>query len=235
VDVFRYSTFFYKPRGGKIIFGPHWDFDRALGSIDRRDAYPRRWRTGRFFDGPWWHQIFRDPDFWQLWVDRWQALRQTHFSETNLFGLVDRLTGEVREAQPRQAARWGLEPRGGAYQSEIDWMKRWLAERIAFIDAQLVQPPTLSKAGGQVDSRFELTLTGPEGATIYYTLDGSDPRESQGGVSTNVVVYTDPITLDRDTRVTMRAHNPETRQIGGPPVSTPWSRAVSADFTITTR
>jgi hypothetical protein len=101
-------------------------------------------------------------------VDRWQALRRTNFSETNLFGLIDRLADEVREAQPREAARWGLEPRGGSYQSEIDWMKQWLSERIDFIDRQLVQPPALSQGGGRVASGFQLTLTGPAGATIYY-------------------------------------------------------------------
>lgn len=235
VDVFRYSTFFYKPRGGKITYGPHWDFDRALGSIDRRDANPRRWNTGRFFDGPWWSQLFRDPDFWQLWVDRWQALRRTNFSETNLFGLIDRLSDEVREAQPRQAAQWGLDPRGGSYQSEIDWMKQWLSERIDFIDRQLVQPPALSQAGGRAASGFQLTLTAPDGATIYYTLDGSDPRQTQGAISSNAVVYSGPITLERDARVTVRARNPEKRQMGGPPASTPWSSPVFANFTITRR
>jgi hypothetical protein len=235
VDIFRYSTFFYKPRGGKITFGPHWDFDRALGSIDRRDANPRRWNTGRFFDGPWWRQLFRDPDFWQLWVDRWQTLRRTHFSETNMFGLIDRLTDEVREAQPRQVARWGLEPRGGSYQSEINWMKRWLAERIDFIDSQLIQPPALSHAGGQVAAGSQLTLTAPEDAKVYYTLDGSDPRQPQGEISSNAVIYTGPITLERDSRVMIRARNPDKRQMGGPPVSTPWSSPVSANFTITSR
>ena len=235
VDIFHFSTFFYKPRGGKITYGPHWDFDRALGSIDHRDANPRRWNTGRFFDAPWWRQLFTDADFWQLWVDRWQALRRTNFSEANLFGLIDRLTDEVREAQPREAARWGLEPRGGSYQSEIDWMKRWLSERIDFIDRQLVQPPALSHGGGRVASGFQLTLTGPAGATIYYTLDGSDPRLTQGAISSNAVIYSGPITLERDARVTTRARNPKRRQIGGPPASTPWSSPVSANFTITRR
>jgi hypothetical protein len=232
VDIFRFSTFFYKPRGGKITFGPHWDFDRALGSIDRRDAYPRRWNTGRFFDGPWWRQIFRDPDFWQLWVDRWQSLRRTHFSETNLFTLIDRLADEVREAQPREAARWGLEPRGGSYQSEIDWMKRWLSERINFIDHQLVQPPALSHGGGNVKVGFELTLTAADRANVYYTLDGADPRQTQGAISPDAKIYSGPIRLQLDTRLMIRARNPEKRQIGGPPVSTPWSSPVSANFTI---
>ncbi|MDB6037072.1 MAG: Por secretion system C-terminal sorting protein [Verrucomicrobiales bacterium] len=232
VDIFRYSTFFYKPRGGKITFGPHWDFDRALGSTDHRDANPRRWNTGRFFDGAWWNQIFTDPDFWQLWVDRWQPLRRTHFSETNLFDLIDRLSDEVREAQPREADRWGLEPRGGSYQSEIDWMKRWLAERIDFIDRQLVQPPVLSQAGGEVSAGFQLMLKGAEGGAIYYTLDGSDPRQPQGAISPRAMIYSGPIALERDARVMIRARNPEKRQMGGPPISTPWSSPVSANFTI---
>jgi hypothetical protein len=233
VDIFRYSTFFYKPRGGKLTFGPHWDFDRALGSMDRRDNYPRRWNTGRFFGGAWWRQIFADPDFWQLWVDRWQALRRTHFSETNLFGLIDRLTAEVREAQQRQVDRWGLEPRDGSYQSEIDWMKHWLSERIDFIDGQLAQPPTLSQSGGAVGAGFQLTLKGAQGDTIYYTLDGSDPRKTQGAISPAAIIYSSPIIIERDTRVTIRVRNPEKLQMDGPPISTPWSSPVSVNFTVT--
>jgi hypothetical protein len=235
VDALKFSTYFYKPRGGKITFGPHWDFDRALGSTDNRDAYPRRWNTGRFFDAPWWTRLFSDPDFWQLWVDRWQALRRTNFSEPNLFGLIDRLTDEVREAQPRQVRRWGLEPRGGTYEKEIHWMKSWLSQRIDFIDQQLVQPPRLSQAGGGIASNFQLTLTGPANATIYYTLDGSDPRLAQGAISSNALIYAGPIALQRDTRVVVRARNPNQRQTGGPPTSTPWSSPVTANFTVTPR
>jgi hypothetical protein len=54
VDAMVLSTFFYKPRNGKIVCGPHWDFDRALGSTDGRDAEPRQWETGPFFGGEWW-------------------------------------------------------------------------------------------------------------------------------------------------------------------------------------
>jgi hypothetical protein len=232
VDALKYSTYLYKPRGGKLTYGPHWDFDRALGSIDDRDADPRRWNTGRFFDAPWWSRLFRDPDFWQLWVDRWQALRQTTFSESSLFGLIDRLTAEVRDAQPREVKRWGLQPRGGSYQSEIDWMKSWLSERINFIDDQLVQPPRFGQAGGRVSSGFQLTLSGQRNASIYYTLDGSDPRLAQGAISSNAVLYAGPIALQSDTRVVARARNPNQRQTGGPPRSTPWSSPVRADFII---
>jgi hypothetical protein len=206
-----------------------------LGSLDERDSEPRRWNTGRFFHAPWWGKLFTDPDFWQLWVDRWQELRKTNFSETNIFGLIDRLANEVREVHPREVKRWGLEPRGGSYQSEIDMMKSWLSDRMDFIDQQLVQPPKLSGPGGQVDSGFKLTLSGPTEGSLYYTLDGSDPRSPQGAISSQAVAYSGPIVIEGDVSIVVRARNPNQRQTGGPPISTPWSSPVRANFSLAPR
>jgi hypothetical protein len=235
VDTLVLSTYFHKPRNGKIVFGPHWDFDRALGSTDGRDDNPRQWNTGRFFDAPWWARLFRDPDFWQQWVDRWEELRGSHFSTTNINALIDRLSGELREAQPREVARWGLHPRGGSYQTEIDLMKSWLSNRTDFIDQQLVQPPRFSRAGGPVAPGVSLALTGPTNATIYYTVDGSDPRLSQGGISSNSVIYVAPFSLTNNARVIARAHDPTQHQMGGPPDSTPWSAPAKEDFLVAPR
>jgi hypothetical protein len=229
------STYFHKPRNGKIVCGPHWDFDRALGSTDGRDANPRQWDTGQFFGGEWWPRLFSDPDFWQRWVDRWQELRGTHFALTNLNGLIDRLANEIRDAQPRQYQKWGFNPRGGSYQSELDLMKGWLASRVDFIDDQLTQPPRLSRAGGRVPPGSLLTLAVPDSSTnttLYYTLDGSDPRLSQGAISSSAIVYTNPIPLNTSARVVTRARNPSQRQTGGPPLSTPWSGPVAATFEV---
>src|SRR5690606_38521570 len=70
VDALRLSTYFHKDREGKIVFGPIWDFDRALGSTDGRDSNPFVWmsQTGDrgtdFFNYPWWSRMFRDLEFW---------------------------------------------------------------------------------------------------------------------------------------------------------------------------
>ena len=232
VDAMVLSTYFHKPRNGKIVCGPHWDFDRALGSTDERDANPRQWSTGPFFGGAWWPRLFSDVDFWQQWVDRWQGLRATHFALTNLHGLIDRLAHEVREAQPREYQRWGFQPRGGSYQSELDWMKDWLSNRVDFIDGQLVSPPRLDRAGGRVAPGFLLTVTARTNAAVYYTLDGSDPRRPQGAVATNALVYSGPVPLQRNARVVVRARDLQQRQTGGPPVSTPWSAPVAAAFEV---
>jgi hypothetical protein len=232
VDAFAFSTYFYKPRNGKLTFGPHWDFDRALGSKDHRDNYPRQWTTGRFFEANWWSELFTDVDFWQLWVDRWQELRRTTFSLDHLNGLIDRLTDELREAQPRQVERWGIEPRGGSYDTEIAHMKRWLSNRVDFIDRELAQPPALNLPGGPVPPGSPLTMTAPTNAVIYYTLDGSDPRQPQGAPSTNALSYREPIPLFTNVNLVVRVRNPARRQRGGPPTSTPWSGPVRAEFKV---
>jgi hypothetical protein len=232
VDALVLSTFFYKPRNGKVVFGPHWDFDRALGSTDGRDDNPRHWNTGRFFSAPIWSRLFRDPDFWQQWVDRWQELRRTHFSQTNLFGLIDRLADDVREAQPRQVKRWGIHPRGGSYQDEVNLMKEWLSNRVDFIDGQLVQPPRLNHEGGTIASGFMLTLTGPANASIYYTLNGFDPRQSRGDISSNAQIYGGPFALQTNASLVARAYNPNQRQMGGPRSSSPWSAPLTATFMV---
>jgi hypothetical protein len=229
VDALVFSTYFYKPRNGKLVFGPHWDFDRALGSTDGRDYEPDHWNTGRFFSGAWWGQLFRDPDFWQLWVDRWQELRQNQFSREHLNGLIDSLANELREAQPREAERWDLQPRGTGYQSEIDLMKEWLSNRIDFIDNQFVPRPILSAPAGPLIAGAAVKLDVPAEATVYYTLDGSDPRLSQGAISSEALVYSGPIELKAGSHLVARARNPAKRQSGGPRSSTPWSGPVRAE------
>jgi hypothetical protein len=206
-----------------------------MGSTDPRDADPRVWTTGPFFGGEWWPRLFTDPDFWQQWVDRWEAMRETHFAITNLNRLVDKLCGELREAQPREQKRWGSQPRGGSYQSEIDLMKEWLSNRVEFIDEQLTQKPVLSQPGGRIAKGTPLTLKTQTKATIYYTLDGTDPRLPRGEISSSALVYTNSMELKSDVSIVARARDPKRVQVGGPPISTPWSGAVKAKFVVETK
>jgi hypothetical protein len=248
VDAYRLSGYLHKPRNGRITFGPLWDFDRTLGSTDGRDATPRLWRSKvpdygtDFFNAdwiypnPWFGRMFQDIDFWQRWVDRWQELRQDHFALTNLHGLVDERAGQVRKAQPREQAKWGIAPRGGSYQAEVDLMKRWLSNRVDFIDTNFLARPAFSRAAGPITPGATVSLTGPTGANLYYTLDGTDPRQPGGGLSPRASLYAQPLTLSANARLVARSRNLNHKNVNGtsgnPPLTTPWSGPAAATYVV---
>lgn len=241
VDGLRLSGYLYKPRNGKITFGPIWDFDRALGSTDGRDSNPWVWRaeTGDrgtdFFNYTWWDRFFSDLEFFQAYIDRWQELRRTTFSTANIYSVIDAYAAELAEAQPREQARWGVQPRGGSYAGEIAYLKQWLANRIAFMGSQFVAPPVLNRESGQITAGFQLQLTQPGAGTIYYTLNGTDPRAAGGGIAPGAVAYTGPVTLNATAEVRARVYNAAHTSLTGPnnpPLSSLWSGLVTARLTI---
>jgi hypothetical protein len=105
----------------------------------------------------------------------------------------------------------------------------WLTERDRLLDqyfpmrtdvlvAQLrnVQPqlyptldaPALSQYGGPVTSAQQIELTVPPGASVYYTLDSSDPRLEGGVLNPTAQLYASPFTLTGPTcSVLARAFN----------------------------
>ena len=236
VDALRLSTYFYKDRNGPISFGPVWDFDRAFGSTDGRDADPLVWDDGTgFFNYPWWGRLFADVNFWQAWIDRYQDLREGLFSDRSLFALIDMMNAQVVESAPRDLARWSQSKRGGTQATEIAFLKNWLGKHTAFMDGQLLDKPDVLAASGQVASGAQINLSGPAGATIYYTLDGSDPRELHGPIASNAKIYSGPIVVDGEVRLVARARDPlHKNRVGSPnpPVNSIWSGLRSARFTL---
>lgn len=245
VDALRLSAYFYKQREGKLHFGPLWDFDRALYSTDGRDANARTWRSQvsdlgtDFFNYPWWDRMFTDPDFYQTYIDRYQELRRSQFHPTNLARLVDDLTTQVRQAQPRELKKWNITPRGGGYDGEIRLLKSWLNIRITFMDSQFVSPPTFVAPGQLVPKGYQVVINVPDNTTVYYTLDGTDPR-AQGtatgdDVAPGAKTYTGPVTLSANARFVARSRNPlHVARTGpnNPPLRSIWSGPVAETFVV---
>ena len=90
--------------------------------------------------------------------------------------------------------------------------------------------PLFSQYGGTVGAGFQLTLTkpagSPAGGQIYYTLDGSDPRDAVTKMPrASAILYTGPIALDQGAEVSARifvSTNPGT--------DNDWSAIVDATF-----
>ena len=184
VDALRLSTYMYKPRNGKLGMGPVWDFDRSLDSTDGRDDNPRTWHGSGdgsdYLNYVWWDRLFKDANFWQKYIDRWFALRRGPFSTASLNATIDSMANEIREAQARNYQKWsGQGPRFGGFQGEIDHLKQWLQTRCTWIDSQFVTPPRIVPDGGHVAAGSVVSLVNPyPSGTLFYTLDGSDPRPS---------------------------------------------------------
>lgn len=205
IDGYRISSFFSKTRQGKIKALPVWDFNLALGNANYlQGENPTGWYYPQVNppDYYWYQRLFQDPEFELAYWDRFWELRHGLFSTSRLMATIDRHDAELEgphgdpNAVTRNFEEWDvlgryLWPNPGGYQSrtthqaEIDWMKTWLTNRLAWIESQSrgtqgpATPPILNRYGGRVEAGFRLTMSEPNGwagAEIFYTLDGSDPR-----------------------------------------------------------
>ena len=91
--------------------------------------------------------------------------------------------------------------------SIIGQMKKWVLGRYLWMDSQFTAVPVFSAADSMVANGFVVTVTPPAGATLYYTLDGTDPRISGGGVASGALSNNGPVnvTINSNTRIMARA------------------------------
>src|SRR5206468_3344230 len=123
------------------------------------------------------------------------------------------------------------------YDNEVRWASVWYSNRLDFIDTNFLARPTLSRPDGAVTNGYMVTLspaTQP-GTTIFYTLDGTDPRSPGGGILPNALSSSGPIDLTITSNIYLfaRCWNPAHSNLTGahnPPISSPWSGVRQAAF-----
>ncbi len=214
IDGFRLSTFMFKDRLAKLQMGPAWDYNLSLGNAN----YLQGWLATGWYapqlsdtDYPWWRRLFEDPEFTLRYWDRWYALRRGPWRTDTLLASVDAYAQTLAEAQVRNYQRWPILGTyvwpnwyiGATYDDEVVWMKAWLTDRMAWIDGQYVQPPTLSPPAGPVVKWTDVTMSAASG-TIYYTLDATDPRLPGGELAPGAIVYSGPVAIGVPTTVKAR-------------------------------
>jgi hypothetical protein len=219
------STYLFKDRVRKLAYGPIWDFDRTMGcDDDNRAANPIGWSGN--FNYSWWGRLFADPNFQQKYVDRWTAFRRGPMSIANMLHIIDSMAAEIQQAEPRDAQKWKQVANIDGWRVKVDRFKTWVERRAAWIDSQWIPSPVPSHPGGVILPGLEVTLSGGETNTIFYTLDGSDPRLPGGAVSPTARIFHTgdaPIPVVHATQLTARAKNPRSKY--------PWSAPATAIFT----
>ena len=128
--------------------------------------------------------------------------------------------GDAKREPPRTIVDW---------QAEVSSIQNnCINQRVPIVLSQLrtaglypnIDPPSFNQQGGTVPSGFTLVMTAPAG-TIYYTLNGLDPRSIGGGVSPTALTYTTGVALTANTSIKARVLS------GGV-----WSALNEADFTV---
>ena len=137
---------------------------------------------------------------------------------------LDELARPLDRAVVAESARWG-----DAWMNQVspprtrddDWIPRleqlrsvYFPERTDIVVQQYRQiglypaldAPELSRPGGPVPTGFPLTIANPGAVgTIVYTLDGTDPRQTDGGVAPGAIVFDGThITIDQSLTIAAR-------------------------------
>ncbi len=231
-DDYVRSAYLYKDRGGKLVNGPLWDYnlsfgisccfnshltgiDGATGSGWQWDhAYNRGARENGLSDGAhsssmarhdWYRLILQDPDFMQLFIDRYGELRAPgNLLDTAVFharvdDLAATLDGDGASISPqrRNFIKWGTlgSPQTGfqsslpshlknsqeTWEAHVQFIKDWAVDRFAWMDAQFLTRPFLIPDGEARPAPFNVSVASTE--AVYYTTDGSDPRLPGGGIN----------------------------------------------------
>ncbi|MCW1915799.1 lamin tail domain-containing protein [Luteolibacter sp. GHJ8] len=187
--------------------------------------------------GKIWHAARVNPDFLMTVADRLYKHISTGgaLSTPQVLSRWDALGNHLRKPIVAESARWGdtiQEPpvrRDVEWQAEISRIRNIIATGTVdgtglndnatilrnFMRGQgyypTIDPPTFSQEGGLVPAHYALQMSNPNtGGTIYYTLDGSDPRLSGGGLSPSAQVYSSAVTIDYTLEVKARVRNGST-------------------------
>jgi hypothetical protein len=174
------------------------------------------------------HQLIENSDYQLLFADRIQM----HFYNDGLMtpGRVEELylnrVNQIDDAIKLESARWGDNRRTQPYTRGGEWLTEQnrllnshIPQRTDIVLAQLAAhtdwlPSTAATAptfsinnnpqhGGEITSGDMLGMTSVSN-TIYYTLDGSDPRDVNGNVEAAALQYSGAIPINSMTQVGAR-------------------------------
>lgn len=157
-DAYRLSTYLYKDRdskGGKLVFGPMWDYDLSFGLADYGDGWLSNGWVAQIspWEGtvspPFWiKKIFNDPVMFNKIAKRWHTIKETVFDPTLLMKFLDEQALYLSEARNRNFTKWTdlfntsvyvwpNKNRFSNYTDELTYFKNWVYQRYDWINKNL--------------------------------------------------------------------------------------------------
>lgn len=159
------------------------------------------------------------------------------YTLSNMQTLWQQVADELEPAMNGESARWGDEHTASSYNTVDHWLPHvayrkntYMPTRHDLVLSQLkavdlyphTPAPIFSQHGGTIVADFQLSITNPEGdGSVYYTLDGSDPRLIGGALNSSAQLYSSALSLSTSTTVKSRTQS----------ASGEWSALNQAHFT----
>jgi FlaG/FlaF family flagellin (archaellin) len=233
-DAYRFSTFFSKDRDGKLRAGPVWDFGLAFGFLTNPlNGYAQNYQGWRYnsagdasFPVPFfWEKLLMCNRFRQKLVTRYQELRAGVWKTADLTAYIDAQFATLDQggagAYKRNFEKWPILTTqvwtdvpsfvGGSLEAERDYLKTWLTNRLAWMDANIasihpgeVVPPTCdfnvtaSPSTGTPSCSGAMSLTaectGADCAGVSYQWTGNGINMSGKSVNLNAPGTNGPYT-----------------------------------------
>lgn len=155
IDAYKLSFYMHKVKnsnGGKLHFGPLWDFNLAFGNFDYAcSPDPTGWTYQ--FQGtcdnshPFWVKKMTDlTEVSNLINCRWQQLRNGPLHTDSLIQFIDNRIAEMGDAPARNFEKWDILGQyvwpndyvGNSYQEEVVFLKNWLSTRLTWMDNNML-------------------------------------------------------------------------------------------------
>lgn len=156
VDGYRLSTFLNKDKNGKLKAGPIWDFNLAFGNADycgggSSNVWAYKFNDRCSADGNlvpfWWGKLLQDPNYVAKLKARWNELKAGPMAQNILLTNIDGYANVLSKAQviDKNFAKWPVLgvyvwPNnfiGTTYNSEVNYVKTWLTDRITWMDGAI--------------------------------------------------------------------------------------------------
>lgn len=154
IDAYKLSFYIYKDKdskGGKINFGPLWDFNFGYGNFNFAcSPDPEGWAY-EFPDCGSWHpfwarKLIDIPNVQHLSQCRWTELRLGPFQTDSLLRFIDEKVSYMGDAIDRNFERWPVLGEyvyandfiGRDYNEELDFFKTWLKNRLEWLDNNMI-------------------------------------------------------------------------------------------------
>jgi len=173
-----------------------------------------------------WRSLIENADFRMLYADKAYQLmsHDARMTNENMIAWIDKYIETVDVALRADQKRWSDTDRrdnspGRIFtyadvQAEIDKVKRNIEDNVNEFKAAFrapglyptLEPPAFSNYGGKITEGFAVELSNPNNnGSVYFTIDGSDPRKSGGAVAEGAIESNNAVVLELNETSTFKA------------------------------